>query len=239
MSKDSAQILAEAFLQKIRVNPDNYTLIEQSNEKKPHRLDYSFTYEKKGIKVKELTFRMHVYLAGDKIGRYNQYFKLPENFERDLEKTTIRQTIIGILMVILAITAVILVLISFFKMFRAKEFQWKPGIYFAGIILFLTILNRINSIPSYYLRYSGNTQEPVATFLFKIIWQNALGLPISFFAIWVFAVFAMNFYRHVFPGPITLKQRFQFLHPRHWGHPSYLQAAGLALALDLIAGRFE
>ncbi len=234
LSKDSAQILAEAFLQKIRVNPDDYTLIEQSNEKKPHRLDYSFTYEKKGIKVKELTFRMHVYLAGDKIDGYNRYFKLPENFERDLEKTTIRQTVIEIILVIVGLVVVVLVLISFFKMFRAGEFQWKPGIYFAGISLLLTIVTRINSIPSYYLSYSGNTQEPVATFLFKIIWQNALGLPISFFAIWVFVVFAMSFYRRIFPGTITLKQRFRFLHPRNWGHPAYFQAFGLAVALELI-----
>ena len=81
LSRESAIILADQFLRQQAINPADYKLIEFDSEKRPNRLDWTLTYEHIHIKVKDMTVRMQIGIAGDKLSDFDRVrYDIPEDF---------------------------------------------------------------------------------------------------------------------------------------------------------------
>jgi hypothetical protein len=58
---------------------------EANSQSRPNRVDWSFTWERKGFKAKEAPYRLQVGLQGDRIGDTREFLQVPEAWSRDYE----------------------------------------------------------------------------------------------------------------------------------------------------------
>lgn len=58
---------------------------EANSQTRPNRVDWSFTWERKGFKAKEAPYRVQVAVQGDHIGGSQEYLQVPEAWTRDYE----------------------------------------------------------------------------------------------------------------------------------------------------------
>ncbi|MFN7918662.1 MAG: type II CAAX endopeptidase family protein [Bryobacteraceae bacterium] len=78
-----ARAIAEEFVKKQTQHP--LRLVDESAEKRPARLDHTFTWEREGLKLQEATQRWTVVVHGDRLGSYSEFWHLPEKWQRDFE----------------------------------------------------------------------------------------------------------------------------------------------------------
>ncbi len=86
LHRDEALAVAEAFAQaKLGTNLDQWDFLpaEANSQSRPNRIDWSFTWERKGFKVKEAPYRLQVGLEGDHIGDSQEFLQVPEAWTRD------------------------------------------------------------------------------------------------------------------------------------------------------------
>ena len=85
LTEAEAKHLAESFLQKnILHHPfAELRFVETQSEVKPHRKDYTFTWERESLRVKEAPYRLYVTIHGSQIGDYSENLKIPELWSRE------------------------------------------------------------------------------------------------------------------------------------------------------------
>ncbi|MFA5031945.1 MAG: CPBP family glutamic-type intramembrane protease [bacterium] len=158
ISKDSALIIGTNFLKGKGINlsanrqadRDEYELKETIPEKRKARLDYNIIWEaKKGIDKAKL--RQKVTIQGNEVADYEQFMKIPEDWQREREKNTgfdIARKSIAILLFILLLGLALWSLRS-----EIKRIQWKIPFTVGGIFAGIQVLNRINNLPLIYQNY--------------------------------------------------------------------------------------
>src|SRR5258706_3508769 len=95
LEKEEAQRIAEVFLRTERqLDLDRYKLVTDDVTQRPNRLDYSFTWEEEGFKLKEATRRMRVTVIGDQVGEFEEFLKIPEQWTRDYRQMRSRHELL-------------------------------------------------------------------------------------------------------------------------------------------------
>ncbi len=88
LNREEAVSAAEQFLQaKLGADLKLWEFLpEEANSLvRPNRLDWSFTWERKGFKAKEAPYRLEVGLQGDRIGSTGEFLKVPEAWTRNYQ----------------------------------------------------------------------------------------------------------------------------------------------------------
>lgn len=88
LSREEAFKEAQQFLQaKLGANLSNWTFLpeEVNSVTRPNRLDWSFTWERTGLKAKDAPYRLTVGLHGDRIGGTQEFLQVPEAWSRDFQ----------------------------------------------------------------------------------------------------------------------------------------------------------
>ena len=89
LTRDEALAKAQEFLQnKFGDDLNNWEFLpeEANSETRPNRVDWSFTWERKGFKAKEAPYRVQVGLDGDRLASTREYLKVPEAWSRGYQK---------------------------------------------------------------------------------------------------------------------------------------------------------
>jgi len=89
LERDVAHAMAEEFLRaRMKTALEGYDFLpeEANSTERPKRLDWSFTWERRGFKAKDAPYRLRVTLLGDSVGGYDEFLKVPEQWERDFER---------------------------------------------------------------------------------------------------------------------------------------------------------
>ncbi|MDD5529208.1 MAG: CPBP family intramembrane metalloprotease [bacterium] len=150
ISKDSALIMGTSFLKGQGINLDDYELKETSPEKRKARLDYNIIWEaKKGLDKAKL--RQKVTIQGNEVADYEQFMKIPEDWQREREKNTgfdIARKSIAVLLCILLLGLALWSLRS-----EIKQIQWKIPFTVGAIFAGIQILNKVNNLPLIYQNY--------------------------------------------------------------------------------------
>jgi membrane protease YdiL (CAAX protease family) len=88
LSRDEAIAAAETFAQS-KLGEDlsqwEFLQAEANSQTRPNRIDWSFTWERKGFKAKEAPYRFQVGLQGDHIGGSQEFLQVPEAWTRDYQ----------------------------------------------------------------------------------------------------------------------------------------------------------
>jgi Type II CAAX prenyl endopeptidase Rce1-like len=83
--REQALTVAQTFAQsKLGANLGQWDFLdaEANSQTRPNRVDWSFTWERKGFKAKEAPYRLEVGVQGDHIGGSQEYLQVPEAWVR-------------------------------------------------------------------------------------------------------------------------------------------------------------
>jgi len=107
LSKEDAEARAEKFLREEKhVDLSKWSLVDSDSEKRPHRLDYTLTWQESAPlengstgsakDANELAHaRIEIQVLGDEVTNYRTYIKIPEEWRRDSEKLTLARIVLA------------------------------------------------------------------------------------------------------------------------------------------------
>jgi len=97
LPQDTALALAEGFLVERGWSVADFDRVESSSRKRDQRTDHHFTWEQRGTAVAWTSagdtatgtgaVRLELDVLGDAVGSYRHFLKVPEAFERDVQRT--------------------------------------------------------------------------------------------------------------------------------------------------------
>lgn len=170
LEQNQALTRAEQFLtQTLHIDLGAYAFLpeEANSNARPNRTDWSFTWERKGFRVKDAPYRLQVTIEGDKPGGYAEFLKVPEAWQRDYARLRSSNNFIETIALIpyaILIGAALSVLIM---LGRRGSIRWKWAI---GIGLFVTALYfamQLNEWP--LIRAGYDTNGSYASFVATVI----------------------------------------------------------------------
>ncbi len=89
LERATAQSAAQNYLSaKLGHNSSGWDLLpeEANSNKRPNRLDWTFTWEKRGFRAKDAPYRLQVTLQGDKVGGSEEFLQVPEAWQRSYQQ---------------------------------------------------------------------------------------------------------------------------------------------------------
>ena len=137
------KLLASAF----KLDPAKLTFIESKREDRPHRRDWTFTFERSGWKAKDATYRMQVEVHGDEAASYAEFLKVPDAWTqgykrlRSANDTTAMVAVLGIVLTLLAAVVVL------FREGRRNNVRWRVVLLFTSVAFGLFFLLSLNDLP--------------------------------------------------------------------------------------------
>ncbi|HUQ92481.1 MAG TPA: CPBP family glutamic-type intramembrane protease [Bryobacteraceae bacterium] len=145
LDRISARKLAEAFLQAQTDRPQK--LVAEQTESRPNRDDHLFTWEQQDFRAKDATIRRTVVIYGGKVGKYQEFLYVPEQWRRDFATlrssnelyAAIAQGFNGLL--------ILAVLLSLLQGVRRHTIPWRPMIRISGVVALFYLLNELNTLP--------------------------------------------------------------------------------------------
>jgi hypothetical protein len=128
LSKEQAQTLGENYLREQKhIDLNRWELVQADARKKPNRVDHILTWQENvpldppttGKDASDHAYlRIELTILGDEPVNYHTYIKIPEDFKRDQDKTTLSRALFQIAKYVLMLGLLIAVLVSFFRRFR-------------------------------------------------------------------------------------------------------------------------
>ncbi len=133
---------------KLGINFADWGLLtdEVSSTQRPNRLDWSFTWEKRGFRAKDAPYRLEVGLQGDRIGDSKELLKVPEAWKRDYAQLRARNnflTSVAIVPYILILGAALWLSIA---LTRRGTARWAGALIIgllAAVLLFCMSINEV------------------------------------------------------------------------------------------------
>lgn len=152
------------------VDLTRYNLVESSQEKQPNgRIDHTFVYERKDMKVGEASYRRKLIITGDKLTENTLFIKVPEAFTRRYENmrstnNTIANTA-SIFMILLYIFGGCI--FGLLWLMRRRYVLWGWPMAWASFIALLQSINTINQIPLLWMKYDTALEK--STFMLQLL----------------------------------------------------------------------
>ena len=160
LERADAQTKAQNYLSGklgVDLNSWNFLPEEANSDKRPNRLDWSFTWEKKDFRAVDAPYRLHVELQGADIGGSNEYLKVPEAWKRDFEKLrsgndTLAAVFTIPYILILAIAVRLGIILT-----RQGRTSWRGALIVTAVAAFLLFLQNLNGWPLWNASYDTNS----------------------------------------------------------------------------------
>jgi hypothetical protein len=163
ITQEEAEELAKDFLTEVAgLDLSVYERVEASTKKLSNRTDHHFEWKLKGFEItwKEQdpeagtgTIRATVNIQGDKLGSFSRYFKPPELFSRDYQKTMAQGTLLGIISLVLMFLTGVAALVVFIVKYKQGKLRWSFALGAGLLIVVLFLLLSINNIPLLKMGY--------------------------------------------------------------------------------------
>ncbi len=175
-----ARVLAERFLREDKqVDLQRYRLVDSSAEKRPHRTDHYFTWEREGFKVAEATARIVVEVQGEEIGRFVEFVKLPEDWVREQREEFNRGLTLANVGWGLYAVIILAMLVVGLRAVQESQARWRFGLAFATIVFVVGLLAGLNNIPTILINYQ--TASELESYLIQwvtgtLVSQMVIGL---------------------------------------------------------------
>lgn len=154
-----------------------YEIVETSKEEQiSGRVDFTFVYERKDIKIGEGKFRVKLVVSGDKLTAVDYFVKIPEDFDRRYsemrsDNNTISSIASGVILIIYGLVGVI---IGIFFLMRRRFLIWRKPVYWGlGIAMASVFLLTLNNLPVSWFNYDTSTSQ--SNFLIRQLMNGLLG----------------------------------------------------------------
>jgi hypothetical protein len=237
LEKQQAICLATDFLSKtLGLDLKGYKLVDDGMVSKPHRKDFSFTWEDSKTDYRDARIRLTVEVSGNNITYFDNYLHVPESWSRSY--STMRSSnellyqMARVPFFILAIAAVFLLI----RNAALRNIHWPSALAIAGLLSVAKFLECLNELEIALSIYSSD--QSLAGFLTHRIVIDALGAAANFIGILILAGAAQTIYRSMYPSHLQISSWFclqslrsrQFIQALIAGHAAF----GLSLAYQII-----
>lgn len=171
--QDTALGLAERLLQEQGWTVADLERVESSTEKRDKRTDHHFVWERRGTAIAWSdsggagqgtgAVRLQVDVLGDAVGVYRQFLKIPEAFERRVERTLSVGQFLAISSLGLTFILVLAALGFTIVRHRHDDIRWSPAFRLAGFVCALALIQGALSWP--VARYAYTTELGWGTYI--------------------------------------------------------------------------
>jgi len=203
LEEPAARAIAEDLLARaFGARGNALTFIESRREDRPHRRDWTFTFERTGWSAKDATYRLQVGVSGDRAASYREFLKVPDAWTqsysrlRSANETTAMVAVFGIVLTILAAVWVIL------RESRRGNLRWRVVAAFTAISFVLVFALTLNSLP--LAAYSFDTTDTWAAFLTKQALGGLAGAGGQALLVLLVVAAGEPLYRARFPGHLRV-----------------------------------
>lgn len=209
LSSEGARALAESFLQRVmRRDPATLEFVDKWSLIRPARTDHVFTWKERDFDVRDATYRAEVTIAGDQVGGYREYLKVPENWLRDYERLRSRnegaQAVDSGILVLLALSALIVLMLRVGN----SDVRWRRAFAFGGVGAALVFLASWNVFSLAEFGYP--TTDSYASFLASRSMQSLLSALGGGALLFALTAAAEPLYRQSFPKRVSLGNLFRW-----------------------------
>ncbi|HKN76751.1 MAG TPA: CPBP family intramembrane glutamic endopeptidase [Candidatus Acidoferrum sp.] len=199
---------------------------EANSSKRPNRLDWSFTWEKRGFRAKDAPYRMTVELQGDRPGSSIESLQVPEAWKRSYEKLRSKNILYNQVAIVPYLALMVAVIGMGILLTIRKQTSWGGAIKLGIVVAILLFFMQLNNWP--LDRMSYDTNSDYGSFVFRQF-ENALLFGV-FSALTVALVIpgAEPLYRASQPGKLRLGKAFTL---RGLRSKEFFSAATVGLSL--------
>ena len=182
LTKEQALQIAALWLQKFKnIDFSQWHFVSADSDKKPHRTDHVFVWEQNkpiagGPDPNNAAFiRMTLQVNGFDISQYRVYIKLPEQWELDQTKSTLRGSILGVWRWAFPSLIGVFAIVVFFREFKRASaiVPWRRFAIWAAISAAAFLVTEYTGIPQTLMNYT--TSIPFRTFVSTV----AVGIVLS------------------------------------------------------------
>ena len=162
----TAQTAAQNFLTaKLGTDLNNWEFLpeEANSTKKPNRLDWTFTWEKRGFRAKDAPYRMRVGLHGDRIGDKAEFLQVPEAWTRGYARLRSGNDTLALVFTIPYLALLGAAIWLAIRLTQRGQTSWRGAIWLGVAVAALLFLQNLNDWPLWSATY--NTNESYASFL--------------------------------------------------------------------------
>ena len=229
LSADQARAAAERVLASQGVKFADYVLVDSSADRREHRTDHSYTWEKKSPKVAGASFRLDAYVQGDAVMSRSDYVKIPDEYYREQEKRTTRMSVcagvLGLVMFVLST----LIFILFVQQFAARRINWRLAFVWTIPFAVAQVLNHVNGLPTLLSGYSDT--DPMQRFIWTEVLTALFALVGGVISAACFIGFADALYRRAFPDRPSFADWFGRKADTGWRRRAFRQGVFSAVAV--------
>ncbi len=185
LTEEDALKIAFSYLEEKGINTSEIEILKKEKEEKENRADYVLQFETKE-KIGDISKRIELVIQGNEVSGFRDYFKIPEDWQRDYEKRTAVNVIKLFLFGILWGIAVFLLMVSFVKLIIRGPSDFRRPLIIAGIVVFVSLINIMNR---FFLSFKDyQTSNPLQNFIGTITTQYIISLIVIFAG-----VFTLNY----------------------------------------------
>lgn len=205
LERAAAQSQAENFLtSKVGINLSQWDFLpEQANsEKRPNRVDWSFTWEKHGFRAKDAPYRLEASVKGDRAGGTEQYLQVPEEWIRSYGRLRSGNDTLALAFFVLYFALLAVAVWLGIRLWKQGQTSWRGAILLGLVVAGLLFLQNLNDWPHWPAGY--DTNQSYGTFLLlQLVKAVLIGLA-SAVTITLVLPAAEPLYRSSQPGRLQL-----------------------------------
>ncbi len=209
ISLEEAKSAAEEFLKSVAgLNIEDLELKEEKQITQPNRIDYKFEWELKSFSAGKSSYRYLVKVQGNEVGEYDEFLKVPEDWQRNFTKlrsqNTVYQTIANIFFVILFI----IIIVNFVYRLVKRDLKLKLAFKLGILVFILQLLSQLNMYPFYLSGY--NVNQSFSSFILSFILSGVASGLLQGFMIFLAVASGETIYRQYFKDKIQMTELFKF-----------------------------
>jgi membrane protease YdiL (CAAX protease family) len=209
LERAAAQTAAENYLtSKLGMDLKAWDVLpeEANSNKRPNRLDWSFTWEKHGFRAKDAPYRLQVSLQGDRIGGSEEFLKVPEAWQRSFARLRSGNNTLALVFTVPYIVLLAVAVRLGIRFTKQGRTSWRGAMLLGLIVSALLFLQNLNDWPHWASSY--DTNQSYASFLALKLTMALLLSVLSALTVTLVLPSAEPLYRASQPERLRLSRAF-------------------------------
>ncbi|HXI14249.1 MAG TPA: type II CAAX endopeptidase family protein, partial [Thermoanaerobaculia bacterium] len=155
-----AKQLASAFLERVGQRPEQLLFLSESSRRLPQRIERTFIWESRTIRPAGAPYRYTVTLDGDRVSRYSQRLKVPDQWVRDYRDLRSKNEAAGGVDTVFMFFTTLAAIGIFLTRLRRGDIQLRFVMTVGAVAIALVAAVAINSYPSAVADYDTSDSWP-------------------------------------------------------------------------------
>lgn len=197
LSKDQALKLAIHDVETVYPYLKPYELESASEQKRPARTDWTFTFRSKKFDAGEARFKTNMTVFGNIVSGASWSWEVPDKWKFERSKKSPREELSGYFMMGGYVIGLILAAIWVIGILHARAIRVRPAL-LIGLVYVLTFIpQQLNSLPTLFSGYPTTT--PISNYLTELMSRYVQSYIGGFCMAAILAAFAIASFRILFP----------------------------------------